>query len=445
MAPARAISSIQRVLVGYLLVMVVLGGGFALGTGLLVRAADRDRATALIETDVAETLDKLGDDPALRRDRAFAIVLARTAMADERMYRLVENGRVIAGMPLDIAFRRDGALYKSTAPPGLARRVTIAPGVDLWVGRRLVQGALTQRLLTVGSAVLGLALLIAGVVGVLATRMLRMRVAAINQACDRVRGGDFGARAPVDGPDDEFAMLGRHVNEMLERIDALVAGLRDVSNRIAHDLRTPVARLKNSIEEAADARDLDEARRLAEAAAAETDEILQTFEALLDIAEVEAGSTAGLAPIRLDDAVSSALDLYESVAEAAGVRLRSDLQPVTILGEKMLVVRLAANLVDNAIKFSPPSGTVKVSVRSESDTAVLRVVDAGPGIPEHERTLVLGRFKRGAASGHVAGHGLGLALVSAVAKRHGARIDLADGDPGLAVTVAFERFAPAPM
>lgn len=440
MREARQVSTIQRLLVGYLFVIALLGGGFAVGSALLVRAADRDRAIALIETDVAETLDKIGRDPASQRARAFAIVLARSAIEDERLYRLTEDGRVVAGLPDTVTLRREGRFYESSAPAGLARRIRIDADTDLWIGRRLVQGALTRRLLTIGAIVLGIALAIAGIVGFLATRELRARVAAINAACDRVRGGDFAARAPAGTRDDEFSALARHVNEMLERIDSLVAGLRDVSNRIAHDLRTPVSRLRNSIDQAAAAPDLAEARSLAAAASAETDDILQTFEALLDIAEVEAGSTGGLAPMRLDEAVAAAVELYASVADARPIRLSTRLDRVTILGEKMLVIRLAANLIDNAIKFSPPGSIVEVAVMDDAGAARLVVRDSGPGIPDEERDIVLGRYQRGKTVRHVAGHGLGLALVTAVAKRHGARVDLEGADPGLAVSVRFNRF-----
>lgn len=444
LTPKRQVSSIRRLLVGYLLVMGLLGGGFAVGTVLLVRAADRDRAIALIETDAAETLDKLDGDAAMRRERALAIVLARSAIRDDRIYRLSEGGRVIAGASAAIVFQREGqrnGLYlEADSPSALAKIVPLGGGSELLIGRTLAQGALTQRLLVIGGFVLAAAMALAGIVGFLATRELRRRIGAINDACDRVKTGDFAARAPSGGAPDEFATLAGHVNAMLERIDTLVGGLRDVSNRIAHDLRTPVARLKTSIEQAASAKALPEARALAGAAAAETDEILQTFEALLDIAEVEAGSTGGLAPIRLDQAIGSALDLYDSVAEAAGVRLRSTLEPVTILGEKMLVIRLAANLIDNAIKFSPEGGIVEVGVIRDGRTAALSVRDEGPGIPSDERDRVLGRFQRGAAVRHIAGHGLGLALVTAVAKRHGARIDLSEAAPGLAISVRFEAF-----
>jgi signal transduction histidine kinase len=270
-------------------------------------------------------------------------------------------------------------------------------------------------------------------------RILR-RVAAINEACDRVRVGDLSARAPGAQTGDEFGALAGHVNAMLGRISALVMGLRDVSNRIAHDLRTPMARLKSDLEKAARAQTLEEARALAGAAAVETDEILQTFEALLDIAEVEAGSDGELSPILLDEAAAAAADLYEAVAEDRCVSLDFIRQPAPILGERSLIVRLAANLLDNAIKFSPEGGTVRLKVMADGDECVLSVEDHGPGVATAERDAVMGRFARGSAAAATPGHGLGLALVAAVAKRHGAVVRLEDAAPGLRVTARFRAF-----
>lgn len=433
-------SSIRRLLIGYLVVVGLLCGGFALQAVSIVDAADRDRAAALIDSDIAETLDKLDGPIALKRDKALAIVLARTALDDERVYRLSEHARPLAGIG-DARFVPDGRGWlESAEPPALARAVTLAPGVELLVGRRLVQGRLTHQLLLLGGLLLILAVVVAAAIGLWASRTLTARIDAINDACDRVRLGDFAARTPTLRGNDEFAALAAHVNAMLERIDTLVMGLRDVSNRIAHDLRTPVARLRSDLEEAAAAPDLRTARELAGAAAAETDEILATFEALLDIAEVEAGGAGGLAPMRLDEAVRSAGELYEPVAEAAGVPLDCRLAAIAILGERTLIVRLAANLIDNAIKFSAAGSPVTVAVAEEGGQAVLTVADRGPGIPVDERDRVLGRFARGRGVGEVPGHGLGLALVSAVAKRHGAKIELGDAGPGLHVAIRFELF-----
>lgn len=440
-APRR--SALRRILIGYLVIVGLLGGGFALAAVAIVAAADRERAAALIEGDLGETMDKLAGPAALRRDKALAIVMARTALGGERVYRLSEGGTVLAGAPASLRFRPAGDGYWEADGTGaIARVVTIQPDVELLVGRRLAQGSLTRQLLAVAAVLLVLALLSAAAIGLVVGRRLTARVAAINAACDRVRLGDLGARAPLlAGDDDEFAALATHVNAMLERIDTLVMGLRDVSNRIAHDLRTPVARLKSDIELAADAGDLRSAREYAGAAAAETDEILQTFEALLDIAEVEAGGAGGLRPMRLDEAAGAAAELYETVAEAAGITLDLELAPAAIIGERTLIVRLAANIIDNAIKFSPPGSRVTITAAIEPGQAVLRIADRGPGIADGERELVMTRFARSETTRHVRGHGLGLALVSAVAKRHGASVRMADHAPGLVMEIRFARFA----
>ncbi|TKD51864.1 HAMP domain-containing sensor histidine kinase [Sphingomonas baiyangensis] len=437
---AQARSSITRLLVGYLVVVGLFAGGFALASVLLVRAADRDRAMALIDADIADTMEKVGPPGAAQGARALAIVLARSTAPGDRLYRLSIGDRVIAGLDASVRFARDGAWWASGDPPALARALPLADGTTLLIGRRLVQGELTRRLLVAGTVALLLALAIAAIVGVAAGRRLRRRVGAINAACDRVRMGDLAARAPGSAGGDEFAALAAHVNDMLERIDTLVAGLRDVSNRIAHDLRTPVARLRHNLTIASDAASLDAARHMAGEAVAETDAILQTFEALLDIAEVEAGSTSGLAPLDPGDAVRDAIDLYESVADARGVTIRARLAPAQILGERMLLIRLVANLIDNAIKFSPQGGAVDVDLHEDGDQVILAVRDRGPGIAVDERERVLGRYARGEAARNVPGHGLGLALVTAVAKRHGARIAIDDAAPGLRFTVCFPRF-----
>lgn len=424
------------------MVVGLLCVGFALAAVAIVDAADVERARALVESDIVETVDKLSGAPALRREKALAIVLARSLRDDDRLYRLSDGGRRVVGLPDTVRFvPRDGRWLSSDDPPAVARIVRLAPGVELLVGRRLEQGATIRRVLVLATALIAGALGLAVAMGLWAGRALTARVEAINRACDQVRLGDLAVRAPGADGQDEFATLAAHVNAMLERIDALVAGLRDTSNRIAHELRTPVARLKCDIEEAAAAPDLKRAHALAGAAAAETDAILQTFEALLDIAEVEAGAAGGLAPMRLDEAVGSAVDLYESVAEEQGVRLESRLSPIWIIGERTLLVRMAANLIDNAIKFSPPGARVAVTVRETGAEALLCVEDQGPGIPVGERDLVLGRFQRGSAADGIKGYGLGLALVAAVAKRHGAPVTLGDAGPGLIVRLRFERFA----
>jgi signal transduction histidine kinase len=332
--------------------------------------------------------------------------------------------------------RREG----SPAVAGLARRIDIsrlagAPAY-LYVGRLSSMADIEARMLRLAAWMLGVAALGAVGVGFLVSRRIVRQVEALNALCDRVRQGELAARASEAGG-DEFSELARHINTMLEQIASLVVGLQDVSNRIAHDLRTPLARLQTDLKRAAELAENEAGRAAVEAAAVETETILATFQALLDITEAEAGADAGLQPLDLADTARAAAELYEAVADDAGVRLVLDAAPARILGEPSLLVRLVANLVDNAIKFSPPGGVVRLAVGREEGAAWLRVSDQGPGVPPAEREQVFKRFVRGAATRSTPGHGLGLPLVAAITKRHGARIRLDDAAPGLSVTVAF--------
>ncbi|MGZ8363855.1 MAG: ATP-binding protein [Caulobacteraceae bacterium] len=441
-------SALGRLAAVYFAAFVLCALMFLGGAYQIVHLKNIERVEALIEADREAILDKIGEGPDdLRLGKATAIVLARSAgPARERRYRLDQNGRWIAGgIPAEARFkpRGDRLLTATLFTPGQPQRlyaetVSIGAGGILYIGRIMDDQA--GELTRIGALALLLAALSAFVVGPWAGRGMLRRVQAINAVCDRVRGGDLAARAPGEETGDEFGALAGHINAMLERTAALVLGLRDVSNRIAHDLRTPMARLKSDLQTVAQARTLEEAKAMAGEAAAETDEILQTFEALLDIAEAEAGSDAGLEPMFLDDAAQSAVDLYGAVAEDRGVRLTFDRSSAPILGERSLVMRLAANLLDNAIKFSPRGSVVGLKVAPQGEDCLLMVEDHGPGIPAEECEQVMRRFGRGSGSSNTPGYGLGLALVAAVAKRHGAKIRLEDANPGLRVTVRFRGF-----
>ena len=439
-------SAIWRLSAIYFVAFVVVGTIFTAAAVGLVRAKNAEEVRALATADLDAVLDKIGNGPAPERAaRATAIILARSARpGDLRVYRLDQGDRALAGNLAGASLTPEGGGWFGLKGPGeqrgLARRIPLGDGVVLTVGRWFEDRGLEAELARIALGALVLAALCALVVGPWAARRIVRKVEAVNAVCREVEAGDLSARAEGDRSSDEFGALSRHVNAMLERIDSLVTGLSDVSNRVAHDLRTPMARLKADLELAARAETLEQARAMAGAAAAETDEILQTFEALLDIVEVEAGSAGRLAPMGLHEAAASAVELYQAVAEDRQVVLRLRAEPAAILAERSLVVRLIANLLDNAIKFSPPGREVRVRIEVHGAEAVLSVEDQGPGVAPEEREWVLRRFARGSAAGDALGHGLGLALVAAVAKRHGAKLTLEDGDPGLKVRVAFRRF-----
>jgi signal transduction histidine kinase len=214
--------------------------------------------------------------------------------------------------------------------------------------------------------------------------------------------------------------------------------LQNFSRHIAHDLRRPMGRLRHKLEEAVEADDLGLARARADAAIDETDDLLNTFDALLEICNVEVGPVRVDQAVPLDDVARKAVELYAEVAEEKDVSLTFEGAPVSVRGEPSLIAQLAINFIDNAIKFSPNGGAVRVSVEPAATGAVLRVRDQGPGIPAALRDAATQRFARLESARGVEGHGLGLALARAIAERHGAPLTMADAHPGLDISVAFK-------
>ncbi len=323
---------------------------------------------------------------------------------------------------------------------GVARRLTIGEGpsrVELYIGRRLSLAVVRQTFIVGAFLFLGGAVTLAIGLGFWISRRILKRVDDVNAVCDRVAHNELALRVPGGDARDEFGELSRHVNRMLDRLERQVQELQNFSRHIAHDLRRPIGRLKHNLEAVADADDLVLARSGAEAAIDETDDLLRTFDALLHICQVEMGAVGGDQPVRLDEAARKAVDLYAQVAEEKDVRLSLDAAPLTISGEPALVEQLAANFIDNAIKFSPPGGQVRVTVESAARGATLRVRDEGPGIPAALRATVTQRFSRLDAARGVEGHGLGLALAQAIADRHDTTLDMGDADPGLDISVSF--------
>jgi len=269
------------------------------------------------------------------------------------------------------------------------------------------------------------------------SRWLVSRIVAVNTVAAEVREGNLAARVPGAEKPDEFGELAANVNAMLERIERLVAGMRDVSDRIAHELRTPLTRLRAQVQKLSAVPPASPEAESARAAIA--DEIGTTvaiFDALLDIAttEAEAGDQTRLKTVDLAEVVESVVDLYDAVAEERGITLSVAAKgPAEMLGDASLLTRMLANVVDNAIKFSPPGGSVAISLATKGKSHILTVSDSGPGLSPDIRDRAFERFARGAATASVPGHGLGLAVVKAIAVRHGVRIGLVDARPGLAV------------
>ena len=276
---------------------------------------------------------------------------------------------------------------------------------------------------------------------VMGYRALR-RIDAVSQTAGEIMAGDLSRRIAVTERDDEFDLLGRKLNAMLARIEQLMIGMRQVTDNIAHDLRSPLNRLRNRLDVTLlEARNEDEYREVMEQAIADADGLLKTFNALLNIAQAEAGvnrnewTTLDLAALAEDMA-----DLYGAVAEEKGIEWSYATEPdVCIRGNRQLLAQAVGNLLDNAVKYTPTGGRIVLNVRREGTEIVLSVADNGPGIPEDQRERVLERFVRLDDARSLPGNGLGLSLVNAVAKLHGASLVLADNNPGLCASLHFSR------
>jgi signal transduction histidine kinase len=276
-------------------------------------------------------------------------------------------------------------------------------------------------------------------VGFIASRNFLGRIEAINRSTDRIRAGEVEHRMAVSGSGDEFDRLSQNLNAMLDDIQRLLAGIRTVTDNIAHDLRTPLSRLKNGLELAlADASD-DERRQAIERAIGESDQLLRTFSALLAIADAEVGaSRIERQPVELGELARDVVELYEPLADERGVSFALEAEePATVEGDRQLLFQLLANLLDNAIKYGADGGRVDIKVRRVDGKPEIVVADRGAGIPEKDRERVLERFVRLDESRTTPGIGLGLPLVKAIAHLHCAELELGDNAPGLLVRVRF--------
>lgn len=277
--------------------------------------------------------------------------------------------------------------------------------------------------------------------GVFVTRRVLKRIDAMTATTETIMAGDLSGRLAVAGTGDEFDRLAHSLNAMLERIEALMLGLKEVSDNIAHDLKTPLTRLRNRAEEALRTAHTEEEWRAAlETTIEESDGLIRTFNALLMIARAEAGQARdNMADVDLADLAENVSELYEPLADEQGLDLTVTLAPVTVHGVRELLAQALSNLVDNAIKYGrPPDGArgrIIVSVTRDGADALLKVADSGAGISAADRERVVERFVRLEASRTPPGSGLGLSLVSAVARLHGGELSFADNGPGLAATL----------
>ena len=390
---------------------------------------------------------------------AHAVEQLRAWLAEDR------HGARYAGL-----FGSDGGRIAGNllaAPPGLpadgrAHRVVVGPiGRDrdgdgpevvrgaaerLGDGRLVILGydideldgveALILRALWLG---LGPAVLLALGCGALLAQRAQRRIAGVHLAVGRIMRGQLRERLPVHGVADDLDRVAIAVNGMLSEIERLVEEIRGVGDSIAHDLRTPLTRVRTRLERSRDeAHTREEFQAAADRAIVSVDQALAVVAAVLRIGEIEHGRrVAAFVPVDLSDVLRDAAELYEPVAEERGVTLTLDLAPASpVQGDRDLLLEAVGNLLDNAIKFAPPGTAVLLSLASRPESASFCVTDRGPGIPAEERERVLQRFYRTEKSRTVEGSGLGLSLVAAVVALHGFRFRIGDADPGCTCEIA---------
>ena len=444
--------------------LFAVGAALVLGrVGWHVRTLVDDQILETIDADIKGLAEQYADG-GIRE--LVEIVERRTRQPGSSLY-LVANfsGDVIVGnvkaLPdgvlaraaaLEISYQR---LDDSTKRRALAK-VFILPGkYRLLVGHDIEEREQLRGILARALATSLLWLVAIGAIGGLfvARRVLR-RVDAMNATARTIMAGDLGGRLAVNGSGDELDRLAQNLNAMLDRIGELMSGMKEVTDNIAHDLKTPLTRLRNEAEQALRGNpDVATGRVALEKVIEESDGLIRIFNALLMIARAEAGNVEGVTAMDAAEAVRDMAEMYEPVAEDAGMKLIVEADAaLPIRGNRELIGQAVANLVDNAIKYGAPADmgqteeahrTVTLTARRVGGAVEIAVADRGPGIGVADRARVLDRFVRLENSRSRPGSGLGLSLAAAVARLHGGALRIEDNRPGLRVVIALSPAAPS--
>jgi signal transduction histidine kinase len=402
-----------------------------------------EQTNALLEDEIQGLLAEFGERglPGLSR------IIQQRVTSDAgspALYLLIDrNGGPIAGnlrgWP---AQRPDGEGWYSLVSINKDGKRTPIRGKasDLREGMRLLVAHDQSRLEATRSLIndtflwaLGGGLVLALIGGFLMSYSVMGRIEAINRASREIMTGRLQRRMPTRGINDEFDQLSENLNAMLDRIDSLIEGVKSVADNIAHDLRTPLTRLRGRLENLSVRPGLDvEMRNELGSAMTEADHLLATFGALLRIARIESGThDREWVDVALRPLLHDAWELYQAVGEEKDIAVKLGEANGTLRGDRDLLFQALCNLLDNAIKFSPPGSEVLLEVTKSDDAISISITDQGPGIPEAERGKVLDRFYRSASVTGIPGSGLGLSLVSAIAHYHGGQLLLSDNAPGL--------------
>jgi signal transduction histidine kinase len=451
-------STAFRLTLAYLVVFALYAASllvyFALNTDRLITGQIRDA----VDDEVA-ILTSAYNGNGLRQ--LIVIVDARSSRPGSTLYLLAAaDGRALVGnigTLLPGVLERNGwseTVYRRAEDPegrqhnALVRVVQLSGGFKLLVGRDLDERERVYQIIADaarGSVALVVVLGLVG--GFFVTRRVLARFDAMTATTQTIMAGDFSGRLPVTGTGDELDRLAIALNAMLERIEALMRGLKEVSDNIAHDLKTPLTRLKNRCEAALRSAHSDaEYRAALEGMIEESDGLIRTFDALLMIARAESGQARdNMAAFDAAEIAHGVAELYEPLADDRGLSLKVDApEPAIVKGNRELLSQALANLIDNAIKYARPAAgaadagaaeaahpEIVLAVRARGDRVLLSVADRGPGIPEGDRARAVERFVRLEKSRSEPGSGLGLSLAAAVARLHGGELRLEDNAPGL--------------
>jgi signal transduction histidine kinase len=443
----------------FILFAASLLGYFALNTRRLIT----EQITATVNGEVNGLSEQYGQG-GLRR--LVTVVDVRSRRPGSSLYLVTTpSGEGLAGNVgslepgvLDRPGWLETSYHRLESPEGadhraLVRVVQLPGGFRLLVGRDLEERErLFGIVVNAGQWSLALVIVLGLIGGFFVSRRVLSRIDAMTGTAQTIMAGDLSGRLPVAGTGDELDRLADNVNAMLERIEALMRGLKEVSDNIAHDLKTPLTRLRNRCEQALRSAAGEASYRAAlESTIAESDELIRTFDALLMIARAESGQARdNMAEFDASEIARDVGELYEPVADEKGIALKVEAPAAApVHGNRELVSQALANLIDNAIKYAGPNGKINgmpaeivVKAGNDGDRITLSVADRGPGLPDADRGRVVERFVRLEQSRSEPGSGLGLSLASAVARLHGGELKLEDNHPGLRTTIALPRAGP---
>ncbi|MEM7289146.1 MAG: HAMP domain-containing sensor histidine kinase [Pseudomonadota bacterium] len=330
----------------------------------------------------------------------------------------------------------------------IARIIEVPNGLRILVGRDIGDTEGFRHVIRRGFVLaLGTMLALGVLTWLFVGRRALKRIDEVSQSSVKIMGGDRSERLPVTGSGDEFDRLSGSLNQMLDRIHQLDDGLKQMSDNIAHDLKTPITRLRNKADEALSIKNNPTGREAAlEAIIADCDQIVRTFDALLMISRVESGSTvARMAEVDLASILEEVHELYEAIAEEEGITLAIDLAEAAdslINGNRELLAQALSNLIDNAMKYGQAEdkdAQILLSLRKTDNQVILSVADNGPGVADEDLDRVKGRFVRLDKSRNKSGNGLGLSLVDAIAGLHGGTLTLENGNPGMKASIRLPR------